>query len=129
VATITTWTISRSPCVLSRAEPAPRLATTGEAFIGLSWALDVAGCPTQIISRWSAESVATPGLMAEVHRLLGRTTGGASAERGDPALEVAEALRRAQLAVLKNPARQEPWFWAGFLVMGIAERVGPDGLQ
>jgi len=73
----------------------------------------VAGCPTVVVSRWRAESLATPGLMAELHRQLRVPEGTARAPRA-----VAESLRRAMLSVLKNPARREPWFWAAFLTIG-----------
>jgi CHAT domain-containing protein len=116
-AEVTTWENAPSRTVLSRAENESPTATTGESLLGLSWALDVVGCPTLVISRWRAESLATPGLMAAMYRRL-RTP--AAAKRTP--LTTAEALRQAQLTVLRSPARREPWFWAGFLTLGAVGR-------
>lgn len=78
----------------------------GGGVIGLSWALLAAGCPTTIVSQWRAHSAATATMMVDLHRHL---VAGASKP---------EALRRAQLALRKDPRYRHPFYWAAFIVVG-----------
>jgi len=32
--------------------------------------------------------------------------------------DIAQSLRRAQLAMLADPATANPWYWGGFVVVG-----------
>lgn len=80
----------------------------GEGVIGLSWSLFAAGASTAVVSQWEVDSASTTALMIAFHeRLLkpGATT-------------TAEALRQAELTLLKNPAYRHPFYWAGFLAVG-----------
>lgn len=113
VAELLDWNMPLYQVVLSRLTSETGSQTTGEGAIGLSWALYVAGCPTAILSRWRAESPATPLLMLEFHRAL---RGGMATGPARPTS--AEALRRATLRLMQNPRYRHPYFWAGFLVMG-----------
>ena len=92
--------------VLSGCDTAGGLIRSGEGVIGLSWAFLLAGCPTTVVSQWSAESKATSQLMIEFHR---RLIGGLSA---------AEALRDAQLSVMRSGRYAHPFYWASFIVLG-----------
>jgi CHAT domain-containing protein len=92
--------------VLSACNTAGGLIRSGEGVIGLSWAFLLAGCPTTVVSQWSAESKATSQLMIEFHRrLLGGVT-------------VPEALRQAQLSVMRDNRYRHPFYWAAFVVIG-----------
>ncbi|HYM00344.1 MAG TPA: CHAT domain-containing tetratricopeptide repeat protein, partial [Blastocatellia bacterium] len=79
---------------------------TGEGVIGLSWALFVAGCPTTVVSQWKVESSSTTELVVEFHK---RMLGGQSK---------AEALRGAELSLLKKPKYRNPFYWAPFVIVG-----------
>ena len=92
--------------VLSACNTAGGLIRSGEGVIGLSWAFLLAGCPTTVVSQWSAESRATSQLMIEFHRHL---------VRGVP---VPEALRQAQLSVMRDNRYRHPFYWAAFVVIG-----------
>ncbi|PYP82253.1 MAG: hypothetical protein DMF61_26975 [Blastocatellia bacterium AA13] len=97
--------------VLSACETARGRVGDGEGMIGMTWALFVAGVPTTVASQWQVPSESTTKLMIEFHRNL--VNG-----RGEK-LSKAEALRRAALTLIKDPAlRMKPYYWAGFVVVG-----------
>jgi CHAT domain-containing protein/Tfp pilus assembly protein PilF len=103
--------------VLSACETARGRVSRGEGMIGLTWALFVAGAPTTVVSQWKVRSDSTAQLMIEFHRRL----------RSDPAHppgsarpnSVAEALRAAALKLKRDSRYQHPFYWAGFVVVGV----------
>jgi CHAT domain-containing protein/Tfp pilus assembly protein PilF len=103
--------------VLSACETARGRVSRGEGMIGLTWALFVAGAPTTLVSQWKVSSESTAQLMIEFHRRL----------RSDPAHppgsarpnSVAEALRAAALKLKRDSRYQHPFYWAGFVVVGV----------
>ena len=96
--------------VLSACDTAGGKMTSGDGVIGLAWAFLAAGCPTTVVSQWKAESRATATLMIEFHRRL---------LAGD---STAEALRKAQIALRRDPRYRHPFYWAPFVAIGAAER-------
>jgi hypothetical protein len=86
---------------------------SGEGVLGMSWAFFVAGCPTTVVSQWSVETNSTSELMVHIHRALRAINGTSARLRGS-----AEALRQAALAMLKTPGYANPFYWAGFIVLG-----------
>ena len=95
--------------VLAACDTARGRYGAGEGMIGLSWAFFVAGCPTTVVSQWSVEAESTSRLMVEFHRNL------------LAGLTKAEALRRAELKLLKDDVRyRRPYYWAPFVVIGSA---------
>jgi len=99
--------------ILSACETARGRISTGEGVIGMAWALFVAGCSTTVASQWSVESESTTKLMIEFHRALladNRQSGRIG--------KAAEALREAQLKLLKTQTYSHPFYWAGFIVVG-----------
>jgi len=97
--------------VFSGFETAAARVTTGEALCGLGWTCFVAGCPTEVIARWKAESPDT--LMLEFHRMLGAAAPGS---RGP--ISKAAALQRAMVRLLKDDTRRHPFHWAGAMLIG-----------
>jgi CHAT domain-containing protein len=92
--------------VLSACETALGQQVKGEGILGLAWALFVAGAPSSIVAQWSVADESTAALMAEFHvRLAAGTT-------------KAEALRQAQLALIKDRRTRHPFFWAPFVLVG-----------
>ncbi|MGH9823731.1 MAG: CHAT domain-containing protein [Blastocatellia bacterium] len=98
--------------VLSACQTARGRISGGEGVIGMSWALFVAGCPTTVVSQWSVESESTSKLMVDFHKAL------LAEMHGPHVTGSAEALRKAQLEMLKDPKYRHPFYWAGFVVVG-----------
>lgn len=99
--------------VLSACETARGRYGAGEGVIGLTWALFVAGVPTTVVSQWPVESASTRDLMLSFHRQLRAPRAAAKAP-----VTKAEALRQAALKVMKNPETGDPFYWAGFVLVG-----------
>jgi CHAT domain-containing protein len=96
--------------VLSACETARGRFGAGEGVIGLSWAMFVAGAPAIVVSQWKVESAATRELMLGFHRNLIASS--------KTKMTKAEALRQAALKLMKNPASNHPFYWAGFVLVG-----------
>jgi CHAT domain-containing protein len=98
---------------LSACETARGRYGAGEGVIGLTWALFVAGVPSTVVSQWKVESASTRELMLSFHRKL------LTPSAGPAATTKAEALRQAELKVMKNPETSHPFYWAGFVLVGV----------
>jgi CHAT domain-containing protein/Tfp pilus assembly protein PilF len=92
--------------VLSACETGLGDVTEGEGVYGLRRSLIIAGSRSQVMSLWKVDDEATRDLMVDFYRKL-------SAGQGR-----AEALRNAQLAMLKIPALSHPFYWASFIPSG-----------
>jgi CHAT domain-containing protein len=99
--------------ILSACETARGRFGAGEGMIGLSWALFVAGVPTTVVSQWQVEAASTRDLMVSFHRALNAAPKGGRRKPGK-----AEALRQAELKLMKNRETSHPFYWAGFEVVG-----------
>lgn len=87
----------------------------GGALQGLADAFFNAGAHEVLASHWEVPSTETTRLMTGVFAALAR----------DPAGDVAEALRQAQLALIAQPASSHPFYWAAFTLIGDgAKRTG-----
>lgn len=95
--------------VLSGCETAGGRVSSGEGIQGLSAAFLSAGVPAVVVTLWPVDDRATVPLMERFYRALSR---GAT---------VGAALREAQLAVRGRRATREPFYWAGFTVVGDGE--------
>lgn len=78
----------------------------GEGVYGLRRAFFLAGTETLVMSLWPVSDTVTRELMAEYY--LGLKNG----------LGRGEALRQAQLAMLKRKQRHHPFYWASFIQSG-----------
>ncbi len=78
----------------------------GEGLQGMSWAWFVAGVPSAVASQWSVGDASTARLMKVFYARL---------MAGD---SKAEALRQAELALLKDPGTRHPFYWAPFVLVG-----------
>jgi CHAT domain-containing protein len=94
--------------VLSSCDTARGRISRGEGVVGMAWAFLAAGCPTTVVSQWKVDSAATERLMIDFHLNLIR---GHFQAKPD-------ALRRAKLALMKNPRYRHPFYWAPFIVVG-----------
>jgi CHAT domain-containing protein/tetratricopeptide (TPR) repeat protein len=77
------------------------------AALGLAGVAVRAGARSTIASLWYVDDESTAVLMSQFYR-----------EFANKALTKAEALRRAQLALLQNPQYQRPRFWAPYVLVG-----------
>lgn len=78
----------------------------GDGVYGLRRALVLAGAESQLISLWPVSDRSTGDLMIDYYKLLmhGEARG--------------EALRHAQLSMLRNDRRAHPYYWASFIQLG-----------
>jgi CHAT domain-containing protein len=90
--------------VLSACETA-----TGDnrAALGIAGVAVRAGARSTIASVWNLNDESASELMSKFYQ-----------ELGNKALTKAEALRRAQLALLQNPKYQRPRYWAPYILLG-----------
>jgi len=103
--------LNGSTVVLSGCESASGSAKGGD-ILGLTSAFLYAGAAGIVASLWPVDDEATAKLMATF-----TTT----------QIETAEALRHAQLDLLRDPATAHPYYWAAFVLNG-ASRVWGDRL-
>jgi CHAT domain-containing protein len=85
----------------------------GDDWVGLTRAFLHAGAARVVATLWPVEDQATAALMERFYQTL--ATGA----------EPARALAEAQRALLAAPATTHPFYWAGFVTVGSAERRGP----
>jgi CHAT domain-containing protein len=90
--------------VLSACETA---AGDNRAALGIAGVAVRAGARSTIASLWNLNDESASQLMSKFYQ-----------ELGNKALTKAEALRRAQLALLQNPKYQRPMFWAPYVLLG-----------
>jgi len=77
------------------------------AALGLAGVAVRAGARSTLASLWNLDDLSTAVLMSQFYRELANNH-----------LTKAEALRQAQLALLKNPQFQRPMFWAPYVLVG-----------
>jgi CHAT domain-containing protein len=97
--------------VLSACDTAGRAVHAGEGLIGMAWALSVAGTSSTIVTQWKISSSTAADLMVDFYREWLR------ARPGQPFAK-AEALRRARLHVMADPAHRHPFYWSAFVLIG-----------
>lgn len=77
-----------------------------EGIYGLRRALTIAGAQAQVVSLWKIDDVATSQLMSRYYGELRNGMGRS------------EALRQAQLHLLRDGRHAHPCYWAAFLPIG-----------
>jgi len=98
--------------VLSACDTANGKIAPGEGVMGMSWAFFVAGCRSMLVSQWRVNSSSTSQLMVNFYQQsnLVRHRSGAAKAR---------ALRAAALQLMKDDRYHHPFFWAGFVLVGM----------
>lgn len=94
--------------VLSACDTGRGREYAGEGVLGLSWAFFAAGSPCCILSQWSVADASSSRLMQLFHQRL----------KQDSPLNKYDALREAQLTLLKDRATRHPFHWAPFVLVG-----------
>jgi CHAT domain-containing protein/Tfp pilus assembly protein PilF len=92
--------------VLSACETGVGAVASGDGVYGLRRALVLAGAASQVVSLWSVSDSATRALMRDYYDHLARGIGRA------------EALREAQLRMLRQEGTPHPYYWAAFIPAG-----------
>lgn len=77
------------------------------ATLGLAGLAVRSGARSTLATLWSVWDASTAEFMAEFYREISQTQ-----------VSKAEALRQAQLLLLKNPKYEHPYFWAPFVLVG-----------
>lgn len=95
--------------VLSGCQTALGRKVRGDGLLGLTRGFFSAGASQVLVSLWSVDDKATAALMVEFYRAL-------LTER----LSAAEALRVAQQQLRSHPQWQAPYYWAPFVLQGVA---------
>jgi CHAT domain-containing protein len=100
--------LSAELVVLSACETGYGKLEKGEGMMSLAHAFTYAGCPSIVMSQWLADDKATAQLMKLFYKNLAT---GCSKD---------EALQKAKIEFISDAdeVRQNPAFWAGFVVMG-----------
>jgi CHAT domain-containing protein len=91
---------------LSACQTALGKQVAGEGLLGLTWAFQYAGARSVLASLWEVNDAATAELMRRFYGHL---------RAGQPK---AEALRRAQVELLRQPTTSAPYVWAAFSLIG-----------
>jgi CHAT domain-containing protein len=102
--------------VLSACETGKGRVDNGEGVYGLRRAFVLAGVRAQLASLWKVEDGASRDLMIDYYTRL---------KKGDGR---SQALRKAQLAMLKDPkhpTRAHPYYWAAFVLIGDGTPLNP----
>ncbi len=93
--------------VLSACETALGKEIKGEGIVGLTRGFMYAGTPTVVASLWKVDDRATADLMRRFYQKMLKEN-----------LRPADALRQAQISMLRDKATQNPFYWAAFTVQG-----------
>jgi CHAT domain-containing protein len=101
--------------VLSACETGRGEVVRAEGIVGLTRALQCAGARSIVASQWPVLDRSTTRLMVAFHRNL------------RAGLAKDEALRQAQVALMRDKSYAHPYYWAPFLLVGDPENGGLDG--
>ena len=82
-------------------------ASDRRAALGLAGLAVRSGARSTLATLWSVNDQSTASLMAQFYQELAQAR-----------VTKAEALRRAQLALLKQPQFEHPYYWAPFILLG-----------
>jgi len=93
--------------VLSACQTGLGKLVRGEGIVGFTRAFMYAGVPSVLVSLWSVSDNSSADLMAEFYKSLIKKR-----------LCGTDALRRAQLYLLRKPEFAHPFYWAPFVLIG-----------
>ncbi|WP_434684145.1 CHAT domain-containing protein [Pseudanabaena minima] len=105
---ITDWQIPNIELiVLSACQTGVGKLGDGVEILGFGYQVQKAGAKQAIASLWKVDDAGTQALMAAFYQEL---------QKGD--VTVTEALRRAQVSLIKSPNFNHPNYWSAFLAIG-----------
>ena len=100
-------TLGADLVVLSGCQTALGRDLRGEGLLGLTRGFMYAGAPAVLASLWQVDDESTAELMQRFYRAMLKD-----------GLRPAEALRTAQLDMMRSPRWSAPFYWAGFVLQG-----------
>lgn len=100
---------NRSPIELLVLSACETASGDRRAALGLAGFALRSGARSTLATLWSVSDESTAALMAEFYQKL---------TQPDVSISKAEALREAQVTLLKNPLYDHPYFWAPFVLVG-----------
>jgi CHAT domain-containing protein/tetratricopeptide (TPR) repeat protein len=103
---VSRWRLRADVVMLSACETAVGVSRRYEGLYGLARAFLFAGARSVGASLWQVSDASTARLMGAFYREYARGVG------------KAEALRRAQLALLRDKRYADPYYWSGFVLIG-----------
>jgi CHAT domain-containing protein/tetratricopeptide (TPR) repeat protein len=103
---VSRWQLRADVVMLSACETAVGVVHRYEGMYGLARAFLYAGARSVGASLWQVEDVSTAQLMSQFYRAYIRGVG------------KAEALRRAQVSLIRSREYADPYYWSGFMLMG-----------
>jgi len=106
---VSRWQLRADVVMLSACETAVGVSRRYEGLYGLARAFLFAGARSVGASLWQVSDASTARLMGAFYREYARGVG------------KAEALRRAQVELLRDKRYADPYYWSCFVLMG-AER-------
>jgi tetratricopeptide (TPR) repeat protein/CHAT domain-containing protein len=101
-------TLPAETVVASRVEYGPA-SGEGDAITALAWVLFVAGSPTLVLDRW-VTTPPDPNVAVRFVRFHVASAGAAA--------RAATSMQKGMKAILSQPATRQPYYWAGYLVIG-----------
>ena len=78
-----------------------------QAALGLAGVAVRSGARSTVATLWSIQDNSTAELMTQFYRVLKNSE-----------ISKAEALRQAQLSLLRDPKYQHPFYWSAFVLVG-----------
>jgi len=93
--------------VLSACETA---AGDNRSALGLAGVAVRSGARSTVATLWRVDDQATATLISEFYNQL--------VKANQTGISKAEALRRAQLTILKKPEYQSPYYWGAYVLLG-----------
>jgi CHAT domain-containing protein/tetratricopeptide (TPR) repeat protein len=103
---VSRWRLRADVVMLSACETAVGVSRRYEGLYGLARAFLFAGARSVGASLWQVSDASTARLMGAFYREYARGVG------------KAEALRQAQLALLRDKRYADPYYWSGFVLIG-----------
>ncbi len=97
----------RSPIELLILSACQTAAGDKRAVLGLAGVAVRSGARSTLATLWSVQDRSTADLMSQFYETLNQ-----------PGVSKAEALRQAQLSLLRSPQYQHPFYWAPFVLVG-----------
>ena len=97
----------RSPIELLILSACQTAAGDKRAVLGLAGVAVRSGARSTLATLWSVQDQSTATLISQFYKTLSQ-----------PGVSKAEALRQAQLSLLRSPQYQHPFYWAPFVLVG-----------
>jgi CHAT domain-containing protein len=100
--------------IMSQAELPEYGLRNGEGIEALTWAFFVGGARQTVMTQWRVSQPSNAQMISEIDKNLELLPGPGGAKPGSGA----EAVRDASLKMIGSKDYRDPYYWAGFMVVG-----------